>query len=57
MCKAIPVVENWHHTYRTEEESKIKYKFVLANEIEKEIPYEEYVKENTKIFETSHMIN
>lgn len=29
MCGAIPIVESWHHTYRTLEESKIRYLYFL----------------------------
>ena len=57
MCKSIPIVENWHHTYRTKEESLIPYKYILFQNIENSIIYEDYVKENTNIFETFHMLN
>lgn len=56
MCKSIPIVESWHHTYRTREESAIKYKFVLHNENTTELLYDNYVNENTKIFEKYHLI-
>lgn len=48
MCKSIPIVESWHHTYRTKEEAKIKYKYILSTDIHKKINYEKYVNENTK---------
>lgn len=59
LCKSIPIVESWHHTYRTREESLIPYKYVLANNIanEQEIPYNDYVNENTKILEKYHFIS
>jgi|688.fasta_scaffold168580_2 hypothetical protein len=57
MCKSIPIVENWHHTYRTKEEANIKYKYVLYENIENEITYDDYVNENTKTFESYHMLN
>jgi len=57
MCKSIPIVESWHHTYRTKEEANIKYKYVLYNEIEKKIPYNYYVNENTIIFNVYHLLN
>lgn len=57
MCKSIPIVETWHHTYRTPEEAMIKYKYVLHNNIETQIDYDEYVSVNTKIFELCHMIS
>ena len=56
MCKSIPIVESWHHTYRTKEEACIKYKYVLPNNIETEI-VDDYVKKNTVIFETCHLLN
>ena len=28
MCKTIPMVTSWHHTYRTKEEAKINYKYI-----------------------------
>jgi hypothetical protein len=32
LCGSIPIVESWHHTYRTPEEASIKYKFILKDE-------------------------
>jgi hypothetical protein len=57
MCKSIPIVETWHHTYRTKEESTINYKYVLANNVEEEISYDELVDENTILFKKFHMLN
>ena len=57
MCKSLPIVQNWHHTYRTKEESNLKYKYLLSTEIHKDIPYDEYINENTKIFEQYHLLN
>uniref|UniRef100_A0A6C0IK29 Uncharacterized protein n=1 Tax=viral metagenome TaxID=1070528 RepID=A0A6C0IK29_9ZZZZ len=57
MCKSIPIVESWHHTYRTKEEANIKYNYVLFNDTEKDILYDDYVNENTIIFENNHLIN
>ena len=58
MCKSIPIVEKWHHTYRTREEANIPYKYVLYENIKTdEISYDDYVNENTKIFEKYHMLN
>jgi len=56
MCKSIPIVESWHHTYRTKEEADIKYKYVLYQNIKKNIIYNDYVKENTIIFEKYHLL-
>ena len=59
MCKSIPIVESWHHTYRTEEESTLSYKYILYQNIENNknnINYDEYVSENTKIFENYHLL-
>jgi hypothetical protein len=55
MCKSIPIVESWHHTYRTKEEANINYKYILLN-IENDINYDDYVNENTKIFENYHLL-
>ena len=57
MCKSIPVVESWHHTYRTREEANINYKYVLYKNIENDINYNNYVNENTMIFEKYHLLN
>jgi len=58
MCKSIPIVESWHHTYRTKEEAKIKYKYVLNTDLSMaEITLNDYINENTKIFEKYHIIN
>jgi hypothetical protein len=56
MCKSIPIVESWHHTYRTAEESNLNYKYVLRENIENDIDYDNYVNENTAIFENYHML-
>lgn len=56
MCKSIPVVQSWHHTYRTREEAELKYKYILYTDIENEINYDYYVNENTKIFENYHLL-
>lgn len=56
MCKSIPIVESWHHTYRTKEEADINYKYILYKNIEEPIPYDDYLKENTNIFETYHLL-
>ncbi len=59
MCKSIPIVESWHHTYRTKEEANIKYKYILYQDIENvknDINYDDYVFENTKIFENYHLL-
>ena len=57
MCKSIPLVESWHHTYRTRQEANINYKYVLCENIENDINYNEYVNENTNIFEKYHLLN
>jgi hypothetical protein len=56
MCKSIPIVESWHHTYRTKEESNINYKYILYQNIEKNVNIYDYVTENTKIFENYHLL-
>ena len=60
MCKSIPIVETWHHTYRTKEEAKINHKYVLyenIENIENDINYDNYVNENTIIFENYYLIH
>ena len=57
MCKSLPVVESWHHTYRTIEESKINYKYLLYQNIVNEIKYQDYINENIRIFEKYHLIS
>jgi hypothetical protein len=56
MCKSIPIVKSWHHTYRTREESKINYKYILYENFENDINHNDYVSENTKIFEKYHLL-
>ena len=56
MCKSIPIVESWHHTYRTKQEASIKYKYVLYQDIENTIDYDDYVDENIRIFENYHLL-
>jgi hypothetical protein len=59
MCNSIPIVETWHHTYRTKEESNIKYKYILSSNYEEEtknINYDNYIKENDIIFKKYHML-
>lgn len=57
MCKSLPIVETWHHTYRTREESDIDYKYLLPGNFDSRFVYNAYVTENTKLFEKHHMIN
>jgi len=59
MCKSIPIVESWHHTYRTKEEAKLKYKYIINQDMENiinNIDYNDYVNENTKIFKNYHLL-
>jgi hypothetical protein len=56
MCKSVPIVESWHHTYRTKEEADINYKYVLYNNIE-EINYNDYINVNTYLFKKYHLLN
>jgi hypothetical protein len=58
MCKSTPIVESWHHTYRTVEEAKFDYKYVLYKDIEICMNcYKEYSNQNVIIFENNHLIN
>ena len=60
MCGSLPIVESWHHTYRTAEESLIPYRYVLLdktnNEIDlKEDEYETMINTNKELFELHHL--
>ncbi len=60
MCKSIPIVKSWHHTYRTKEESEIEYKYILNTDqdaFDNPFLYDEFVKENTKLFDTYHRLH
>jgi hypothetical protein len=57
MCESIPVVESYHHTYRTKEEACLNYKYILYQNIKNDINYNEYVNENTRIFKNYHLLN
>jgi hypothetical protein len=70
MCKSLPLVESFHHTYRSTEESKLKYKYALHTEIYKFINntdptsnkyetnslYDLCVNANTEIFKKNHLL-
>ena len=57
MCKSLPVVESWHHTYRTKEEANIPYHYILKDHFQTDFPYESYVLDNTLLFEQYHLIH
>lgn len=57
MCESLPIVECDHHTYRTIQEYEIKYKYLLYNNINTEIVYDDYINENTQLFEKYHLLN
>jgi len=59
MCGSLPIVESWHHTYRTQEESHIKYEYMLASKINEisNIQYEEMISKNTALFKQYHLLN
>jgi hypothetical protein len=59
MCKSIPIVLSWHHTYRTKQESEIEYKYVLSDNFEEEIKninYDDYINKNDTIFRKYHLL-
>lgn len=58
MCKSIPIVESWHHTYRTIEESKIKYEYMLCNNMDQlnNVVYNNLIDKNTLLFNDHHFI-
>ena len=53
MCKSVPIVESWHHTWRNDEESKLNYKYFLNDGTH--FYSETITKHNTDIFERNHM--
>lgn len=54
MCGSIPIVESYHHTYRTAYESNIPYKYLLYN---KPHIYDiEYIAENYNLFSKYHQL-
>jgi len=59
MCKSTPIVESWHHTYRTVEESKIGYRYINASLFKNSTNtnYNQIVLSNTKLFEKHNIIN
>ena len=57
MCKSIPIIEKRYHTYRTLQESKIKYNFILKDNINQNINYNELVDQNTELFKKYHLLN
>jgi len=63
LCRSIPIVETVHHTYRSDEEAKLDYMYLLANDIDKikdvmtnEKKYTEMVNANNAIFSEKHLI-
>jgi hypothetical protein len=54
MCETIPIVYSEHDTYRTLEESKFDYQYLLQSQ-EKFIYDDSIVKHNTNIFTTNHL--
>ena len=58
MCRSLPVVDSWHHTYRTAEEAVIPYQYVLRDNIDgvKDIDYDDLVNKNTDIFKQYHLL-
>lgn len=58
MCKSLPIVESWHHTYRTIEEAELDYQYLLADNITNfdDNNYESMIQKNTDIFELHHLL-
>jgi hypothetical protein len=58
MCGSIPVVETWHHTYRTQEESLIPYSYCLERDFDRwNIEYnQDIVQKNRSLFEAYHLL-
>jgi len=62
MCKSIPIVESWHHTYRNYIESSINFKYILYQSINNNFKisdddYNSSIKKNTLSFEKNFIWN
>lgn len=59
MCKSLPIVESWHHTYRTKEESIINYQYLLKDHIHhlSFLPYQLLIDFNTSLFHHFHLLH
>lgn len=59
MCHSIPMVETWHHTYRTAEEAEFKYQYVLNSDVEKldSMPYDDMLEKNIQLFRQHHLLH
>jgi hypothetical protein len=57
MCKSIPIVKSYHHTYRTVSESHIPYKYKLSTDSITDADYDTMVSENTALFEKFHLLH
>jgi hypothetical protein len=55
MCKSVPIVESWHHTYRTREEAEIPYSYVLYTDIAGDVSTLEET--NTALFKQYHLLH
>ena len=56
MCRSIPIVESWHHVYRTDDEARINYKYYLHDDYENHKSNINLVNHNTLIFEYFHLL-
>jgi len=58
MCRSLPIVDSWHHTYRTAEEATIPYQYLLRDKVDqiKDIDYDDLVNKNTEIFKQYHLL-
>ena len=54
MCKSIPIVQNWLHTFRTETESTFGYRYLLNTDTHTFDP--SIIERNTEIFERQHLL-
>jgi hypothetical protein len=54
MCGSIPIVESWHHTYRSPDESNINYNYYLFDE--KHVFDYQMINSNYELFEKYHLI-
>ena len=59
MCNSVPIVKDYHDTYRSKEESKIPYKYILESDIENidNYPIDNIIILNKNLFKKYHMLN
>lgn len=54
MCQSVPVVQSWHHTYRTPQEATLPYQYKLSDDVDA-VNHADVVQHNTWVFERYHL--